>query len=664
VTRLGSDARRKLIMTRSTRKRARSLRRRRFGTAQAFATTLVWLVAAALVLPSAAPASVDQGTRAGATLSARLTKLASLQLESAADREVARALSLPLDGAGSLLRSRDRVLVDVRFRRRAGSRVAALTAAGAKIVHVSRRYQTVTVWVAPKALHTVARLDGVASVTEQLAPMVAVSGDAATELATSVKTCQGSTTSEGDVQLGALEARREFDIDGRGVKVSVLSDSFDRDAGAATRASQDVASGDLPGPGNPCKRRRPVEVLDDSAGGSDEGRAILQVIHDLAPGATLSFGTAFKGELAFADSIRALRAAGAAVIVDDIFYFDEPFFQDGPVGVAIGDVTAAGAAYFTAGGNDNIVIDGRDVASFEAPAFRPSGACPSGLPSYVADCMDFDAGEAVDTTYGIRVAPGRTVSVDLQWAQPWNGVTTDFDAYLLSSTNDVLAYSEYSNVTATQKPFEFLSWTNNSGDVQDVHLAVNSYTGPGGGDTGAPRLKLVLLRSGLAGVAPTEYTTSTNGDVVGPTIFGHFGSATAVTLAAVPFANSSIVEPYSSRGPTTHYYGPVTSVDPAPAIIPQTIDKPDLSATDCGVTTFFGLLDGTDWRFCGTSAAAPHAAAVAALQYDERPSASFAQIRAAQTDTAVSVGPFGPNAAGAGLLDALAAVRRITKVGG
>ena len=65
---------------------------------------------------------------------------------------------------------------------------------------------------------------------------------------------------------------------------------------------------------------------------------MAQIVHDLAPGAKISFATAFVGEVAFAENIRGLAAAGASVIVDDVGYFEEPFFQDGPVAAAINEV--------------------------------------------------------------------------------------------------------------------------------------------------------------------------------------------------------------------------------------------------------------------------------------------------------------------------------------
>lgn len=104
------------------------------------------------------------------------------------------------------------------------------------------------------------------------------------------------------------------------------------------------------------------------------------------------------------------------MIVDDITYLNEPFFQDGPVAVGISDVTAAGAAYYSIAHNHDIVDGaGRNVASYEAPAFRSAGSCPAALPS--TQCMDFNPGAGVDTTYGMTVAPGGTAMLDLQWAQ-------------------------------------------------------------------------------------------------------------------------------------------------------------------------------------------------------------------------------------------------------
>ena len=162
----------------------------------------------------------------------------------------------------------------------------------------------------------------------------------------------GDTTSQGDVAMRSDIARTTFGVDGSGVTVGVLSDSFDSQGGAAG----DVASGDLP-PG--------IVVLQDAAG-SDEGRALMQIVHDVAPGAALAFQTAVFGQAAYAQGISDLAAAGADVIVDDLIYLAEPMFQDGIVAQAVDEVvTDSGVAYFSSAGNN-----GRDAY---ADTFSPGG---------------------------------------------------------------------------------------------------------------------------------------------------------------------------------------------------------------------------------------------------------------------------------------------------
>jgi len=600
-------------------------------------------------------------------LSARLAQLAKPSLRSAPLTEQARKLGVAPGGAGSLLREGGRVHVDVRFERGALAALGGLRGAGAKLVHASRRYQTVTVAVKPADLRAVAALPRIEAVTEVLTPLLA-----ATE-------CPGLTTSEGDAQLNAAAARAAFNLDGNGVTVGILSDSFDRDVGAPTHAGGDVASGDLPGAGNPCGRTTPVSALDDTDfGGVDEGRAMGQIVHDLAPGARLAFAsaTALGSPFAFAGNIRALRGAGADVLVDDVIYFDEPFFQEGPIAVAANEAVAAGRPYLSAAGNDNLIDgEGRDFASWEAPAYRDSGGCPAGVLAlskeleeleeeagivppeglHPTHCMDFDPGGGagqVDDAFQLTVAEGATLVVDLQWAEPWFGVSTDLDAFLLDSTGEPIAASIEGNIFGSEQPFELIGWENDSGEDAQVELAINRFEGA------EPRLKFILVQNGF-GVLESEYPQSAGGDVVGSTIFGHSGAARAVSVGAVRFNDSSKPEAFSSRGPVTHYFGPVTSLAPAGPIAPTTLAKPDLVATDGGANTFFGQSVAGVWRFFGTSAAAPHAAAVAALMKQANPSLSPDQLRLVLAATARPVGAFGPNAVGAGLIDAYGAVRSV-----
>src|SRR6185437_14126007 len=85
---------------------------------------------------------------------------------------------------------------------------------------------------------------------------------------------------------------------------------------------------------------------------TDEGRAMAQVVHDIAPGAAIVFATAFTGIANFANNIIALANAGAKIIVDDIGEFDESAYQDSVIAQAIDQVQAQGVTYFSAAGND------------------------------------------------------------------------------------------------------------------------------------------------------------------------------------------------------------------------------------------------------------------------------------------------------------------------
>ncbi len=612
-------------------------------------------------------------------LSPRLAELAKPSLRSAPPAEQAEELSLAAEGPGSLLREGNRVLVEVRFDRGAAAGAEDLRSTGARIVNISPRYQTVTVAAKPSALRSLSSVPRVTNASEVLTPI------------TSASTCpSGIAVSEGEQQLHAGdepgEARSTFSVDGTGVTVGLLSDSFDQaseaadESGAvATHALEDTetgdlpGAGDLPGTGNTCfGQEAPVDVLDDSEPeGEDEGRAMAQIVHDLAPGAKLAFATAFISETAFAENIKRLAkpvidgGAGAKVIADDVTYFEEPFFQEGPVGVAVSEVTAppTEVSYFSSAANNNLINGGKDIASWEAPQFRDSSGCPAAVvalgkvepglnPNH---CVDFNPGPAVDRTFRITVSKGATLNVDLQWAEPWDGVSTDLDAFLLGPEGKVVKEGTDDNIGGTQQPFEFVSWENKTGATANVQLVINKFAG------GTPRLKFAMLQNG-GGVTSTEYKTSQGGDVIGPTIFGHNGGEDATSMGAIRYNATEAPEPYSSRGPVTHYFGPVEDLTKAdPLSEPKVLSKPDVTATDCGVTTFFAsFVSGESaWRFCGTSAAAPHAAAVAALMLQEEPAATPAQIRAALQESAVPIGSFGPCAVGSGMVDAVGALEAL-----
>jgi subtilisin family serine protease len=617
--------------------------------------SLVAIVVTCALAPTAAlaavvPKSADEG------LAPQLTQLAKPGVRSQSPAKQAALIGVAPEGPGSLVRLGGRVLVHVRFEHGAITSRDEIRAIGGRVLGADRREQTATVSVAPVDLRALAAVPTVGSVTPVRTPMLYA-----------VNCEGGSVISEGVEQLKVKGAREEFGIQGEGITVGVLSDSFDQATQAAdgsgkiaTKASDDLETGDLPGAAE-CAGEFPVGVLSDftSTEATDEGRAMLQIVRDVAPKAKLLFATAFLSEESFASNIEALANEGANVIVDDVAYFEEPFFQDGPVAAAIAKVTAEGVTYLSAAGNDNLFdSEGNEIASWETQKYRDSSSCPSAIRSVPElqgfECLDFDPGSATDRTFGIKVEAEETLTVDLQWAESWNGVATDFDAFLLNANGELLASAAEFNLKS-KRPVEILQWVNRSTSQKTVQLVVNRFSGGS-----SPRLKFALLQNG-GGVSATEYPKSGGGDVVGPTVFGHAGSTNAIVLGAVPYSDSSAPEEFSSRGPLAHYFGPVEGTAPAEELtFPEPVSKPDAAATDCGATTFFAhRYDGITWRFCGTSAAAPHAAGVVALMMEREPLASGAQIRESLVGSAVPVGSFGPCAVGGGLIDALEAVKAV-----
>ena len=217
-----------------------------------------------------------------------------------------------------------------------------------------------------------------------LPPPSFILGSYAPAAATAATSASGApvVTDTADQAVNGDLARSLYGVSGAGVKVGILSDSFDVLGGAAA----DVAAGNLPAG---------VQVLQEGPAGShDEGRAMAELVHRIAPDAQILFHTATAGEADFAAGISALVAAGCKVIVDDVAYLDEPFFQPGgPVDTAVQQAIAAGVSYFTAAGNQ-----GNDYIQQD---FAPLHLVLPGLP----------AGTAVQN-FGAIAAP-----------QPWLDVT-------------------------------------------------------------------------------------------------------------------------------------------------------------------------------------------------------------------------------------------------
>jgi hypothetical protein len=619
------------------------------------------LAAVALVVTMAAPTAANDGSggtirdvRASQAskpepLTPRLQRLADPAIAALPVKARNRLLGLPESGPGTLVdRGGRRILVEIRVADTSATTLSELRDAGARIVHVAKDRLIVTAEVAPRAFRAVAAIPVVTAVYEASAP--GLNGPPALEgLGNVIAAGCNPVISEGDTQLNVASARSTYGVDGTDIKVGVLSDSFDALGGAAT----DVAGGELPGVGNPCGRTTPVEVQADVVAGSDEGRAMAQIVHDLAPGATIRFATASNGTNDFADQIRALATAGASVIVDDITVWEAPLYQDGVVGKAVEDVSAAGVAYFSSAGNQTIIAGGESVGSYEAN-YRPT-SCPAAIVDAV-DCHDFDpAAATADATDRLMIGAG-TTSMRLGWNEPEFGISVGYNLYFLNGNNGDLLFEGNENNLITQRAFQTLAVNWNQSNPFPLDVVVGRATG-----SATPRLKMVHWRSPLVAV---EWNQSAGGDVVGPTIFSHNASRSGVTVAGIPYSNANVLETYSSTGPASYCWGPVDGTTSAPPLTPCQTATVDLAATDGGANSFFGAWDGTVYRFYGTSASAPHAAAVAALARDYQPCATGQQTIAGLTAGAVPFGSYGVDAEGAGRVDAVAGLAQTAAIAG
>ncbi len=527
-------------------------------------------------------------------------------------------------------------------------------------------------------------------------------------------TRSGAVTSQGDYVEHSDVARSGNSLTGAGVTVGILSDSFDCYAVYATNgvaasgpagyasngftatAATDVSTGDLPSVVNVLAEPYTGTGTPSATGDcmnygaptqlpfSDEGRAMLQIVYDVAPGASLAFYTGENSEADFANGIGQLAAAvsaggaGAKVIADDLGYFDEPFFQDGIVAQAIDAVEANGVAYFSAAGNDGTLAYDNTSPSFATVS--------STSPNSGEHLLNFDASGATTTTsLPVTIAalvPGEFVAIVVSWDQPYvtgapnsGGATGEIDLCITgASGSDQII--DYDGNTAT------CSGANATGaDSYQVMIVGNPANASG--NTAAENLNIQI---GLAGgTTPGHIKVSVEDDGAGSTINafqtntatiqGHPGAAGAAAVGAAFFndtpacgSNPAILEPYSSLGGAPILFD-ATGTRLTTPVVRQ---KPDFVGPDGVNNTFLGFTlanagitagsggcqnNAAYPNFFGTSAATPHAAAIAALMLQANPSATPTQIYQALRSSALAMNSPSPSfESGYGFIQADAAL--------
>jgi hypothetical protein len=419
----------------------------------------------------------------------------------------------------------------------------------------------------------------------------------------------GKFTSEGDTTHNAGIARKVLGATGAGLTVGVISDSNDFQ-------EDSQASLDLP---------EEILVLEGQDGriGSGEGTAMMEIVHDLAPDAAIQFASAFNGADSFAQNIRDLRAAGSDIIVDDVTYFlDDTPFQDGIIAQAVNDVVADGALYFSSAGNSGNVRYGSATA-------------------WEGDYTD--GGDSFGPIEGggrlHRFAPGRrgaglfnTTSYSigyLFWSDPLGQSTNDYDLYCVSRDGNTLIAASTDIQDGAQDPVEFVNTLFDGFIAFNTRFYVTNYNDA---EPRAFHFNPIF--------APGQYTTGGN-------TRGHNAAENAFSVAAAsiytsfpnPFLGApyNTVEGFSADGPRRIFYEPDgTPITPGNFLFRtnggRALTKPDITAADGVITNTPGFQP-----FYGTSAAAPHAAAITAQILSFNPFLTQGEVRQLLQNTAYDI---------------------------
>ncbi|HYJ03957.1 MAG TPA: S8 family serine peptidase [Chthoniobacterales bacterium] len=505
---------------------------------------------------------------------------------------------------------------------------AKLAALGAEIFAADPNWRggAISAWLPISQSIPAATLPGVRSIALARKPIRRVgavtAGSSVVEHAAEVNT-PGVVTPQG--------------ILGRGISVGLVSDSYDTASGVP-RASAGVASGDLPGPGNPNGHTQPVIVLKDEAGfdGADEGRAMAEIVHDIAPAAKLSFSAAGQTQVAMAASIRNLRTHPQTlcdVIVDDIGFAEEPFFSDGIIAQAVDDVATSNSlpgkkvAYFSAAGNSGNRGYSADANIISVAASGPYRGnlrftnVPAAL--YAGGFHNLNANGTPALAMTVTTGTEDALLV-LQWDDPFNSgaVTTNYNLLVFTEDGSYLGtISGTDNNLATSQPLEFVDLNPNTTYQLVICL----------GSSAPPNARHLRMISFGGNAISGDYLTD---DVM--VLFGHPAAANANAVAAYVYNNRPNVvsnynpgmlnpppgpyepalEGFNSRGGDLPFYFNAQGQRLNP---PELRPKPEFAAADGVDTSFFPAGPGSDFdnngfpNFFGTSAAAPNAAGFAAL---------------------------------------------------
>jgi hypothetical protein len=432
-------------------------------------------------------------------------------------------------------------------------------------------------------------------------------------------THQGSYVSSADELLQARLARQLHNIDGDGVKVGVISDG-------AVSWEQAQLSGDLP--------FITVNPSLGTFGNADEGTAMLEIVHDIAPGADLFFSgiMPIAGQPAgpFSDgmlnAVQWMVDQGVDVIIDDLNYFAEPHFDLGVIATGIRQILANApreVVYVSSAGNDNQVFHSevfRGITNYVVPA---GSVIPAG--SYKAhNFTERSFGGDMDVLLTPAPSKTRSYTIAVQWSDPAGAPIPANTLTLLqldSLTGQVVAIS-------TPEAGRARAVLNTVPETDgDVRLALVSLTG-----NPAPNLRFSLVFDVDQRIDNVTPVIDAMGLIVSQpngAIWAQRALSEVITVGALDTSDPSRVADYSSRGPAflRQIFGGTVATNVLDVV---GVDGQAVSGVGGFGTPFFG-----------TSSISPQVGAVAALLLDAFPNATAAQIQQALIDSAGNIGPNG-----------------------
>jgi subtilisin family serine protease len=337
-------------------------------------------------------------------------------------------------------------------------------------------------------------------------------------------------------------------------------------------------------------------------------------------------------------------------------YLTEPFFQDGVIAQAVNAAAKRGVIYFSSAGNSA-------DAHYELPY---TDTIPGSQGAFPLDAHDFGQAQSGPPDIfwnGLVAGAGNFFAVFLQWTDPFGASGNDYDVYIfdqngLEAGNPSGQFPIGANGTdfqdGTSDPLEVAFIINTAGSppvgtIKPFFMVVDRYSGD-------PDKLLEMNFNGFFAVDPLY-------NVASGSVWGHAASKGALAIGATgavenldgtPNPNLDIIEFYSAQGPSRIFFTPAGK----PRF--ESRRKPDFVAVDGVSVTGVNFFT----PFFGTSASAPHAAAIAALLKDVDGGLEATGAAKVLRETALERGEQGFDAVwGYGLLDALAATRRAGQVG-